>query len=137
MYCFPRQKYFRERASILRYTYIACLVETVVLRVPIQTLSDFTLNASSKHLICPSALCSSAANTFGANNGIFNTRIVLLILLLFLLLLLSYFSLYTLHCCCFVISIIVDKNCKKINLQIQKLKSGCFKGFLCFIPVFA
>ena len=26
MFCFPRQQWLRERASILRYTYIACLV---------------------------------------------------------------------------------------------------------------
>ena len=25
-YCFPRQRWFRERASLLRYVYIACLV---------------------------------------------------------------------------------------------------------------
>ena len=27
-YCFPRPKWLRERASMLRYTYIACLVRT-------------------------------------------------------------------------------------------------------------
>ena len=29
-YCSPRQQWFRERASLLRYTYIVCIVSLIV-----------------------------------------------------------------------------------------------------------
>ena len=42
---FPRQHWFRERASVLRYTYIACLLDK----------SDYISNSS--YLLSPTILC--------------------------------------------------------------------------------
>ena len=40
--CFPRQQWFRERASVLRYTYTACLVTDCGARTYQCTLSNVT-----------------------------------------------------------------------------------------------
>ena len=45
---FPLQKWLHERASVLRYTYIACLAELTVMLCPITAIS---LSSASHRLL--------------------------------------------------------------------------------------
>ena len=47
---FPQQQWFRERASVLRYTYIACLVCNLThLRCGYPTIGNETANDTESH----------------------------------------------------------------------------------------